>query len=248
MLGPFATASRLTPIHQMSLVVLSRAACASMSTTSTTTTTTTTTTTRDRGDRYGPIEWAQLTHTTWHFHLLVVSNVSPCVARVWRILSIASCLSLSSSLQNEYLRNSQKNVSLRFWLLGCCVRDSSPSTDSRSVTQTETRHMIFTLLIVICSSCCRWSSCCLVAIKQVLVRWYSATIRHDKPSTPSCRGIEAKLLTFISPSVLRVLTLDLSIWPPLTSLVTSTSIVAAVIVDVATVCSVAACMSFSCIC
>jgi len=31
-----------------------------MSTTPTTTTTTTTTTTRDRGDRYGPMEWAQL--------------------------------------------------------------------------------------------------------------------------------------------------------------------------------------------
>jgi len=56
MLGPFATASRLTPIHQGSLAVLSRAACASMSTTSTTTKTTTT---RDRGDRYGPMEWAQ---------------------------------------------------------------------------------------------------------------------------------------------------------------------------------------------
>ena len=53
MLGPFATTSRLTPIHQMSLAVLSRAACASMSTT------TTTTTTRDRGDRYGPMQWAQ---------------------------------------------------------------------------------------------------------------------------------------------------------------------------------------------
>ena len=53
MLGPFATASRLTPIHQVSLAVLSRAACASMSTT------TTTTTTRDRGDRYGPMKWAQ---------------------------------------------------------------------------------------------------------------------------------------------------------------------------------------------
>jgi len=50
MLGPFATASRLTPTHQMSLAVLSRAASASMSTTSTT---------RDRGDRYGPMEWAQ---------------------------------------------------------------------------------------------------------------------------------------------------------------------------------------------
>ena len=36
MLGPFAIASRRTPIHQMSLPVLSRAACASMSTTTTT--------------------------------------------------------------------------------------------------------------------------------------------------------------------------------------------------------------------
>jgi len=56
MLGPFATASRLTPTHQLSLPVLSRSACASMSTTPTTTTTATT---RDRGDRYGPMEWAQ---------------------------------------------------------------------------------------------------------------------------------------------------------------------------------------------
>ena len=53
MLGPFTTASRLTPTHQMSLAVLSRAACASMSTT------TMTTTMRDRGDRYGLMEWAQ---------------------------------------------------------------------------------------------------------------------------------------------------------------------------------------------
>ena len=37
MLGPFTTASRrLMPIHQMSLAVLSRAACTSMSTTTTT--------------------------------------------------------------------------------------------------------------------------------------------------------------------------------------------------------------------
>ena len=64
MLGPFATTRRLTPIHQMSLVVLSRAACASMSTT----TTTTTTTTRDRGDRYGPMEWAQSgTNACWSY-------------------------------------------------------------------------------------------------------------------------------------------------------------------------------------
>jgi len=44
--------TRSIAIHQVSL--LSHAACASMSTT-----TTTTTTTRDRGDRFGPMEWAQ---------------------------------------------------------------------------------------------------------------------------------------------------------------------------------------------
>jgi len=49
MLGPFATASHRTP-HCHSPGVT---ACASMSTT-------TTTATRDRGDHYGPIEWAQL--------------------------------------------------------------------------------------------------------------------------------------------------------------------------------------------
>jgi len=67
MLGPFATASRLTPIHQMSLAVLSCAAYASMSTT-------TTTTTRDRGARYGPMEWAQLpkTQSNSDFHSFVI--------------------------------------------------------------------------------------------------------------------------------------------------------------------------------
>jgi len=58
MLGPFATASRLAPIQQMSLAVLSCAACASVSTT------TSTTTTRDRGDRYGPMQWAQKLHSS----------------------------------------------------------------------------------------------------------------------------------------------------------------------------------------
>ena len=54
MLGPFATASRRTPHCHLPGVatVASHAACASMSTT-------TTRTTRDRGDRYGPTEWAQ---------------------------------------------------------------------------------------------------------------------------------------------------------------------------------------------
>jgi len=70
MLGPFATESRLMPIHQGSLAVLSRATCASMSTTSTTTTTTTTTTTRHRGDCYGPMEWAQ-----WGVNMSVWSQI-----------------------------------------------------------------------------------------------------------------------------------------------------------------------------
>ena len=60
MLGPFATASRHTPHYHSPDVasVASHAARTPMSTT-TTTTTTKTTTMRDRGDRYGPIEWAQ---------------------------------------------------------------------------------------------------------------------------------------------------------------------------------------------
>ena len=65
MLGPFATASRITPTHQVSLPVLSRATCASMFTT--------TTTTRDRGDRYGPMEWAQQNFTIEH----VIKNNIP---------------------------------------------------------------------------------------------------------------------------------------------------------------------------
>jgi len=52
--SPLRAAARRIAIHQVSQ--LSHAACASMYTT---TTTTATTTTRDRGDRYGPIEWAQ---------------------------------------------------------------------------------------------------------------------------------------------------------------------------------------------
>jgi len=107
MLGPFATASRLTSIHQVSLAVLSRAACASMSTT--------TTTTRDRGDRYGPIEWAQqqrlvkASSTTAHGTNTLLANSSTiglvidvgasktCVGSpaVSVILSLCACVCLS---------------------------------------------------------------------------------------------------------------------------------------------------------
>jgi len=53
--------------------VLSHAARASMSTTPTTTTTTTTT--RDRGDRYGPMEWAQLLHATRYSNCRLFQHV-----------------------------------------------------------------------------------------------------------------------------------------------------------------------------
>ena len=86
MLGPFATTSRLTPIHQMSLAVLSRAACASMSTT---------TTTRDRGDRYGPMEWAQQVYMLalkQNGKLVVIMFRSTCsfVSRASRTLPVAT--------------------------------------------------------------------------------------------------------------------------------------------------------------
>jgi len=49
--GPIHHCKPPHAIHQVSLAVLLHAACASMSMT--------TTTTHDRGDRYGPMEWAQ---------------------------------------------------------------------------------------------------------------------------------------------------------------------------------------------
>ena len=86
MLGPFATASRFTSIHQVSLAVLSRAACASMSTT------TTTTTTRDRGDRYGPMEWAQwcrigYLHVLSYTVIVLYCSATSLDAKPWLLLS-----------------------------------------------------------------------------------------------------------------------------------------------------------------
>jgi len=89
MLGPFTTASHLTPIQQMSLAILSRTACASMSTT---------TTTRDRWDRYGPTEWAQL----WYkLHVILQhSNVTIplffTVSLLWLVFFVLfrSCLAM----------------------------------------------------------------------------------------------------------------------------------------------------------
>jgi len=86
MLDRFITASRLTPIQQMSLAVLSRAACASMSTT----------TTRDRGDRYGPMEWAQkLCKLVQVFYRYGPANI---VAPFFLAHPVSKCFSRSSSL------------------------------------------------------------------------------------------------------------------------------------------------------
>jgi len=96
MLGPFATTSRLTPIQQISLAVLSRAACASMSTTSTSTTKTTTTT-RDRGDRYGPIEWAQRLQSTNDLEVYMpnVIVIAAFTQAIYHILLVACGYSVS---------------------------------------------------------------------------------------------------------------------------------------------------------
>jgi len=84
MLDPFATTSRITPIHQMSLAVLSRAACASMSTT------TTTTTTRDRRDRYGPMEWAQWA-LVWNHWSILILMVIPATSNLSRSRGLTTC-------------------------------------------------------------------------------------------------------------------------------------------------------------
>ena len=100
MLGPFATASRRTP-HCHSPGVT---ACASMSTTTTTTTTTTITTTRDRGDRYGPIEWAQLQYNYISVHALADSIYEINIILGWPAYKhannvVSSCLWVTPSLQ-----------------------------------------------------------------------------------------------------------------------------------------------------
>ena len=88
MLGPFATTSRLTHIQQMSLAVLSRAACASMSTTSTTTTTT-----GDRGDRYGPMEWAQ-----WRTNIGSVYTCTLCLKQMTLTLHTITSMNINRFL------------------------------------------------------------------------------------------------------------------------------------------------------
>jgi len=80
---------------------LSHAACASMSTT--TSTTTTTTTTRDRGDRYGPMEWAQLGEI-WGAYWPDLNEI--CLITCTDYLQYQPCFS-NAGLQTEAARCNQ---------------------------------------------------------------------------------------------------------------------------------------------
>jgi len=102
MLCQFATACRRTPIHQVSLPVLSHAACASMSTT---TTMTTTTTTRDRGDRYGPMEWAQSSWIILSYPRDIVYTAAACRVSVWD--AAAKCCLLRRTQLYSSLKHDQ---------------------------------------------------------------------------------------------------------------------------------------------
>ena len=126
MLGPFATTSRLTPIHQMSLAVLSRAACASMSTT------TTTTTTRDRGDRYGPMEWAQwMWNESWYY-----------VARI--VLRAPRRSDASPLLSTLHWQPVQQRIDYKLALPTFKVRSTStPSYLHRLLQETEDVHHLW---------------------------------------------------------------------------------------------------------
>jgi len=116
MLGPFATASRRTPIHQVSLAVLSRAAYASMSTT-TTTTTTTITTTRDWGDRYGPMEWAQKLGEPHHISGHDIGPVVVCT----REQNKKRCRTLPIFTQSSVSVRRQTLYHEKFWKSWCCT-------------------------------------------------------------------------------------------------------------------------------
>ena len=96
MLGPFVTASRLTPTHQVSLPVLSRATCASMSTT------TTTTTTRDKGDRYGPMEWAQLGHHRYLVKTIYTGSNTTTTFEQWLLYYLQSAKCKVHALDQKF--------------------------------------------------------------------------------------------------------------------------------------------------
>jgi len=85
-------------IHQVSL--LSHAACASMSTTMTTTTTTT----RDRGDRYGPIEWAQL-FLCQNQEKILSLRIQPYLTCVAMLPCNAKCLKSNSRKEDDFCNN-----------------------------------------------------------------------------------------------------------------------------------------------
>jgi len=122
MLGPFTTASRITAIHQMSLAVLSCAACASMSTT----TPTTTTTTRDRGDRYGPMEWAQQTQKQKNWVSISKDN-----GKVFKCAGVTKNWPANSTKWGEDLRWSHECEWVRRARLSTAVSALSAPTPSQ---------------------------------------------------------------------------------------------------------------------
>jgi len=110
MLGPFANANRFTPIHRVSLAVLSRATCASMSTTSTTTT-------RDRGDRYGRMEWAQSSGTITCKLMILYNNDIKTINIGW---AFCRCSAVNSYLYNCHIYDKTQDFSCSWltWELG----------------------------------------------------------------------------------------------------------------------------------
>ena len=125
-LGPFATASRRTPIHQVSLLSpLSHAACASMSTTTPTPTTTITTmTTHDKGDRYGPNHtfclWDKQYCTISRLHAVwcLTALLPACQYASVDTVQTSSCLSDCSWSRSSSSSSSPKSIAC----CCCCCR------------------------------------------------------------------------------------------------------------------------------
>ena len=122
MLSPFATASRRTPHYHSPGVasVASHAARTPMSTT-----TTTTTTTRDRGDRYGPIEWAQQGPSVNKEYLSQIQLYSmfgelPVLSNT--VLIITVCVKVANSTFLVTNKRTKWAELSRYYLCNCFVR------------------------------------------------------------------------------------------------------------------------------
>ena len=109
-------------IHQVSLLPpLSHAACASMSTT--------TTTTRDRGDRYGPIEWANRCNLLPYMHQHPQSKNAEKINRVSHLAGTVG--SLLANLSRAFTTWSWTDHNVTFW---SCSQPPLLSTSSLTKT------------------------------------------------------------------------------------------------------------------